>query len=439
MSPPGRRDERSRLDDLSRPDERCRRVAVLSVGDELLAGELVDSNAAWLAAQVRARGHRVVTLAAVGDEIPAIAAAVRRASQQPEPGAELLLVTGGLGPTKDDVTREGIAAAFGLELAEDPVLLAELKHTYARAGRELGESSRRQAAPPAGSTPVPNPVGTAPGFVVSTPGLVVAALPGVPSEMRALAGALLPTLLPEQPALQTRTVLAAGMPEAAAGEAIADLMEHAGPHREDLRVGITASLGVLSITVRGNDAAAVERTEQDVRRRLGPAVFGKGGQTLAGVVVAELIARRQSLTIAESCTGGLLAAAITSVPGSSAVFRESVVAYSDEAKTARLGVPAQLLQAEGAVSEPVALAMARGARQRAAADFAVAISGIAGPDGGTPEKPVGTIVITVCDARGEQAQTFHWKGTRDELRARTVSVALDRLRRRLASGAGSPG
>jgi nicotinamide-nucleotide amidase len=261
--------------------------------------------------------------------------------------------------------------------------------------------------------------------------------------MRAMAAALLPSLLPEQPALATRRVLAAGLTEATAGEAIADLMEHAGPHREDLRVGITASLGVLSITVRGNDAQAVARTEQEVRRRLGPAVFGGGDQTLAGAVVAALAERGLTLTTAESCTGGLLAGAITSVPGSSAVFREGLVTYGNEAKTTRLDVGAELLAREGAVSEPVALAMARGARARAQADLAVAISGIAGPDGGTPDKPVGTVVIALCDARGERALTFHWKGTRDELRARSVSVALDLVRRRLPPGrdgaAGSPG
>ena len=424
--------------------ERCRRVAVLSVGDELLAGELVDSNAAWLAAAVRARGHRVVSFAAVGDEAAAIAAAVRAAAQRPEPGAELLLVTGGLGPTKDDVTREGVAAAFGVGLVEDPSLLDELRRTYARAGRTVGEGSRRQASVPAGSAPLSNPAGTAPGFVLRSAelGLQVAVLPGVPSEMRAMAAALLPMLLPELPALATRRVLAAGLAEATAGEAIADLMEHAGPHREDLRVGITASLGVLSITVRGNDAQAVARAEQEVRKRLGPAVFGGGDQTLAGAVVAALAERGLSLTTAESCTGGLLAGAITSVPGSSAVFREGVVTYADEAKTARLDVPAELLAEHGAVSEPVALAMARGARARAQADLAVAISGVAGPDGGTPDKPVGTVVIAVCDARGERALTFRWKGTRDELRARSVSVALDLVRRRLPGrdgAAGSPG
>jgi len=424
--------------------ERCRRVAVLSVGDELLAGELVDGNAAWLAAAVRARGHRVVSFAAAGDEAPAIAAAVRAAAARPQPGAEVLLVTGGLGPTQDDVTREGVAAAFGLELVEDAALLDELRRTYERAGRTLGEGSRRQASVPAGAEPLPNPVGTAPGFVVRSPALAleVAVLPGVPSEMRAMAAALLPSLLPELPALATRRVLAAGLAEAAAGEAIADLMEHAGPHREDVRVGITASLGVLSITVRGNDAGAVARAEQEVRRRLGPAVFGGGDQTLAGAVVSALAAHGLTITTAESCTGGLLAGAITSVPGSSAVFREGAVVYANEAKTARLGVPAELLAREGAVSEPVALALARGARQRAQADLAVAISGVAGPDGGTPDKPVGTVVIAVCDARGERAVTFRWKGTRDELRARSVSVALDLVRRRLpghGGAAGSPG
>ena len=414
--------------------EPCRRVALLSVGDELLAGELVDTNSAWLAAAVRARGHRVVSLAAVGDEAAAIAQAVRHAGERPEPGAELLVVTGGLGPTRDDLTREGVAAALGLPLVEDPAALDELQRTYARSGRSVGEDSRRQAARPAGSEPVANPVGTAPGFVARGSDLVVAVLPGVPSEMRAMAAALLAALLPEQPALASRRLLAAGLPEAVAGELVADLMEHAGPHREDLRVGITASLGVLSLTVRGNDGRRVAEAVDEIHRRLGPAVFGEGGQTLAGAVVAALASRRLTLTTAESCTGGLLAGAITSVPGSSAVFREGVVTYANAAKTERLGVPAELLASAGAVSEPVALAMARGARQRAGADCALAITGVAGPEGGTPGKPVGTVVIAVCDARGEQATSCAWKGTRDELRARSVSVALDLLRRRLATG-----
>jgi nicotinamide-nucleotide amidase len=408
------------------------RTALLAVGDELLAGDVQDGNSAWLAAAVRARGHRVVSMEVVGDGAPAVAAAVTRARA----AAHVLLVTGGLGPTADDLTRDGVAAAFGVALEERPGLLAELSAWAARAGRAsamLSPGSRRQAALPAGALALPNPYGTAPGFLLRRGAFLLAALPGVPTEMRAMARALLDTHLPPGPALGSRRLLACGPTESAAGELLADLMDHDKPARDALRVGLTARHGLLTISLRGNDAAALERTEAEVRARLGDALVGSGDDTPASVVVAGLSARGLTVTTAESCTGGLLAGAITSVPGSSAVFPEGVVTYSDEAKTARLGVPAAMLAEHGAVSEAVARAMAEAQRERAAADVALAVSGIAGPDGGTPDKPVGMIVVALADRSGSSARTWSWKGTREELRARTVVVALERLRRWLAA------
>ncbi|MGQ0552652.1 MAG: CinA family nicotinamide mononucleotide deamidase-related protein [Planctomycetota bacterium] len=415
-------------------------MAILAVGDELLAGDALDTNSQWLARQVRARGQRVTSFAVVGDDAADVARAVRQAQGQ----AEVLLITGGLGPTVDDLTRDGVAAALDLPLAERAELLNELEAWSVRVGRRLNAGSRRQAELPLGAQALANPLGTAPGFCVSVPGggpagadFWLACFPGVPSEMRPMAEALLERVLASAPAFVSRRLLVCGLTEAALGERLADLMHHASGQRDDARLGITAHGGVLSVVLRGQSSEALAAMEATVRERAGEALFGSGEETLAGVVVAALAARGATLTTAESCTGGLLAGAITAVPGSSAVFREGVVTYANAAKQERLGVPAALLAQHGAVSEPVACAMARGQRSRAHADFALAITGIAGPGGAVPGKPVGTVVIALDDAalesQGEPPQvvTHAWRGSRDELRGRAVTVALDLLRRRL--------
>lgn len=414
------------------PPGRAVRVALLAVGDELLAGDTLDTNSGWLAREVRHRGQRVVSMETTADEAPLVAAAVSRARA----GADALLITGGLGPTADDLTREGVAEAFGLPVEERPELVAELLAWAERAGRggaPLAPGARRQAALPQGALALPNPHGTAPGFLLRDGGFLLAALPGVPTEMRAMAEALFDTHLPPGPAFGSRRVLACGLTESAAGVLLRDLMDHDRPARDALRVGLTAQQGLLVVSLRGNDPEALAGAEADVRARFGPACVGGGDDSLASVVVAGLAARGWTVSTAESCTGGLLAAALTSVPGSSAVFREGVVTYSNEAKRGRLGVPAALLAEHGAVSEPVACAMASGQRERAGADVALAVSGIAGPEGGTPDKPVGTVVIALADRAGASARTWAWKGTREELRARTVTFALERLRRWLAA------
>jgi nicotinamide-nucleotide amidase len=418
----------------SSPSGRALRIALLAVGDELLAGDTLDTNSGWLAAAVRARGHRVVSMEVTADEVPQVAAAVVRARQ----GADALLITGGLGPTADDLTRDGVGAAFGLPVEERPDLLADLVAWAERAGRRaalLSAESRRQAALPRGALALPNPHGTAPGFVLRDGEFWLAALPGVPTEMRAMARALFEAHLPPGPAFGSCRVHACGLTESAAGELLRDLMDHEHPARDALRIGITARGGLLTISLRGNDPVALGAAEEEVRARLGPAYVGRGEDTLASVVVAGLAARGLTVTTAESCTGGLIAGALTGVPGSSEVFREGAVTYSDESKSARLGVPPALLAEHGAVSEPVARAMAIGQRERAGADVALAVSGIAGPEGGTPQKPVGTVVVALADAADASARTWHWKGTREELRERTVAVALERLRRWLAVSA----
>ncbi len=402
--------------------------ALLAVGDELVSGERRDSNSPWLARALRARGAQVASLQIVGDDIGAVRAVVERGLQ----AADALIVTGGLGPTRDDLTREGVAAALGLPVEPRAELLAELRARAAARGRPLEPDAERQGWLPAGAEVLDNPRGTAPGFVATrADGRWVACLPGVPTEMEGMAQALLAARVPRRPALASRRLLLAGLTEAALGERLADLMHHAQGERLDARLGITAQQGVLTVTLRGASGEALDAMEAQVRARCPEELFGAEDDTLASVVVARLAAAGQTVTTAESCTGGLLAGAITSVPGASAVFREGLVTYADEAKRTRLDVPAALLAAHGAVSEPVALAMAQGARRRAGADHALAVSGIAGPDGGSADKPVGTIVIAHAADGAARAFTHRWKGRRDELRARSVAVALDLRRRAL--------
>jgi len=406
------------------------RVGILSVGDELLAGDILDTNAHWLARELAGRGHRLAATATVGDDIAVIQQALERASQD----CELLLVTGGLGPTKDDLTRDGVAAAFGLALREHPEYLAQAQG----GNKQLSAGGRLQASFPEGCEVLENERGTAPGFLVTGtlaasagPPFRVACFPGVPSEMRAMVRALLEREGDGRDRLPVRKLRCCGMSESVVGERLAELMDRS---RSGCLVGVTASGGILTVSVRGADASAIDATFEEARARLGEAVFGEGEILHAEAVVQLLIERGLVVSMAESCTGGLLAGAITSVPGSSAVLHEAVVTYSNEAKAARLGVPEATLAEHGAVSEPTAAAMAEGQRARSGADVALSITGIAGPGGATPTKPVGTVVLGLADAAGTLVRTHEWRGGRDEIRRRSVTVALEMLRRRVAGG-----
>lgn len=409
-------------DELRPPVGAARRVVLLSVGDELLAGDILDTNAQWLATLCAKRGHRVVAQATVGDRIDEIELAVQRARAD----GDLLIITGGLGPTADDLTRDGVAAAFGLELDERPELIDEL--AVLMKGRPLNSGSRRQAEMPRGARVLSNPRGTAPGFFLEADGLAVAVMPGVPSEMEIMAGALFDELIGAGTLQPPRRLRAAGLSESEAGERLGELMD---PSRAGCRVGITVALGSMTVTVRGENAAAMDGAAADAARRLGDAVYSRGDESLAQCCVAILTRHGRTVSCAESCTGGLLSAALTSVPGSSAVFRQGVVTYANEVKEALLGVPPELLSEWGAVSEPVAQAMATGQLQASGADLALAITGIAGPGGGSAEKPVGTVFCALADGEGAVVRRVSWPGSREDIRGRSVNLALDLLRRRL--------
>lgn len=400
----------------------ARRVVLLSIGDELLAGDIVDTNAQWLATLCAERGHRVVAQATTGDRIDEIERALHRAQDD----GDLLLITGGLGPTADDLTRDGVASAFGLALEERPVLideqLARLK------GRALTPGARRQAEMPLGAHVLSNPRGTAPGFMVQVDQLTVAVMPGVPSEMKAMAPALFDDIIGQGDLQPPRRLQAAGLSESEAGHRLGDLMD---PARAGCRVGITVSLGSMSITVRGEHAPAMDAAADEAARRLGDAVYSRGKETLAQRCVSLLTEQGRTVSCAESCTGGLLAGALTGVPGSSVVFRQGAVTYANEVKQVLLGVPPELLAKWGAVSEPVARAMAEGQLRTSGADVALAVTGIAGPGGGTAEKPVGMVHYALADSSGTVSHMVSWPGSRDDIRGRSVNMTLDLLRRRL--------
>lgn len=410
-------------------------AVVISCGTELVTGHCVDTNSAWLSERLTAHGVRVAEHITVGDEIEDIRHAVRRALER----AELVIITGGLGPTGDDLTREGIAAAIGQPLEENANAILQIRTFFERWQRDMPESNRIQAMIPKGCSVIPNPRGTAPGIGYENGARRLYALPGVPVEMREMfEAAIRPTLrssLGETCSLAA-CLLCYGISEAKLGEAIADMMTRG---RNPL-VGTTASDAVLTVRVlaRGDDAQSARRLLDadcnEIRRRLGRVVFGEDDETLQGAVARQLIEQGKTIATAESCTGGMLAQRLTDIAGSSAYFLRGYVTYSNESKTQLLGVSPDVLAEHGAVSEAVASAMAVECRRTARSDFALSITGIAGPGGGSPpDKPVGLVFIGLADETGVAVRRFLMGEhlTRGEIRDRTCKTALNLLRHRL--------
>jgi len=406
---------------------RSGRVLVLVVGDEIVDGSVRDRNGVRVAAAVSARGGSIVRIESVGDDLDSIARAVRE-------GVKLggVIVTGGLGPTRDDVTREGVAAALGVPLVVDDgwTERAAARHPIVR--RLPG--MERQSRIPEGARAVDNPTGTALGFLAETrEGGWVLVLPGVPSEISAMlageAGNILDDRLPGSVGPVVRAAIA-GVPESVVAARVEEVAELRG-----LRLASYPHRGTVDLLVRPSpgqegDAAtlALEAAVRGLRLRFGPDLYEVGDRGLSETVVDELRSRGMTLAVAESCTGGGLGAAVTAVPGSSDVFWGGVIVYANAAKQRLLGVPGPMLEREGAVSEAVALAMARGMRGRAETSWGVSITGVAGPSGGTPEKPVGTVWMAAVGER-EAVRRYHLPGGRAEVRDRSVAAALDLLRR----------
>lgn len=411
------------------------RIATLSIGDELLFGEVTDTNAAHIAARLRDVGLSVRRHLTVGDDEGEIAAALESLAAE----HDAVVATGGLGPTDDDVTARAAARATGRRLVLNEEALAHLRQFFAGRGREMHPANERQCMLPARAGIIPNPTGTASGFHLLHGGCLLCFLPGVPSEMiRMLEETVLPMLLArrtEHRIVRTKVLTVFGLSEAEIGDRLTGLDRS----RPGFSIAYCVSFPVVEVKLRGEGESEEEiRTllagmTPLVRERLGDRIVAEDGDTIDTVVARLFREKGATLALAESCTGGLIAKRITDVAGSSAYFILGAVTYANGAKERLLDVSGELLAQMGAVSAEVAKAMARGARRLAGSDIALAVTGIAGPDGGSPEKPVGTVFIALADRTGCSAKEYRFSGDRERIRTITAVTAMEWLRRRLLS------
>jgi nicotinamide-nucleotide amidase len=424
-------------------------VELLATGDELLTGQILDTNSVWLMDRLWDLGVMARRKTLVADDRDDLAAALHETTSR----ADLVVMSGGLGPTEDDLTAEVVAAAMGVPLEVHEPSLEAIRERFQKLGREMTPNNAKQARFPRGATVIPNRFGTAPGFSVRLGGAELVALPGVPVEYRGLLEEwVLPRVAARVGATPAfRLVKLFAVPESHADQAMRPIMDD--PANRGVRFGYrahwpeihvkwavpqaapassTAPASADAIPALALGAAAeahADRILAQVRSIFGDAVFAEGKDELAPLVVSQLSRRGERVALAESCTGGLVAELLTRVPGASNVFDLGVVAYANETKSGLVGVPAGLLAAHGAVSGPVARALAEGIRRAGGATWGVGITGIAGPSGGTPEKPVGTVYVALAGTSGTEVVHRVWRGDRDRVRKTTAYEALDMLRR----------
>ena len=408
---------------------------LLSVGTELLLGEIVDTNAVYLAEKLSELGINVYHKTTVGDNTERLAAALRISLGR----SDVVLATGGLGPTQDDVTAAAVAHVVGVDLVEDEATAHRIRSFARQRGIELLDSLFKQARVPSGAVVVPNPVGTAPGFILEQEGKSVIALPGVPAEMKAMAeGTVLPYMAGlaarGSPAvIRSRVLRLAGVGESQVEAEIADLVRQ----QENPTIAPLAKTYEvhLRLTARASDQAAADQMiaplEAEIRRRVGAHIYGTDAECLEAVVGRLLHEAALTLGVAESCTGGLIGHRLTNVPGSSDYVMASLVTYSNESKIKLLSVPPETIQEHGAVSAETARAMAAGAREATGADIGLSVTGIAGPNGGTPTKPVGLVYVGLAHGSAVTTEEHRLRGDRLMVRERAAQTALWLLYRAL--------
>jgi nicotinamide-nucleotide amidase len=414
------------------------RAAIVAVGSELLETTRIDTNSLFITEQLNGVGIDVVSKHVAGDDRAVLTHVLRSALA----GVDLLVVCGGLGPTDDDLTREAVADVLARPLAEDRALVDHLQRRYASRGLAVPMplNNLRQAMVPAGAVVLDNPNGSAPGLWIDHGAQVVVLLPGPPRELKPMMTALVETRLRARAsgvAIVRQMLRVSGRFESHVDQALHPLYEAWAAASPPVAATILATLGQIELHLsvrhasREQGAAILAGATAQVLRVLGDDVFSTDGRRLEEVVGDALAARGLSLAAAESCTGGLVTSRLTDVAGSSRYVGASIVAYANEAKTSLLGVPEVLLAEHGAVSEPVARAMAEGVRARTGADLGLGITGIAGPGGGTPEKPVGTVAVALASADGTSARTFRFFGDRELVKFQASQAALDLVRRHL--------
>lgn len=409
---------------------------ILSIGTELTLGQSLDTNSPWLSQQLAAIGVACARHVTVGDELPDIIAALRQAASE----ADIVLITGGLGPTADDLTREALAAAMGVELIFRPDCLEKIAAYFQERKRQMHERNRVQAMIPDGATPIENTRGTAPGMRAKLGRAEIFVMPGVPAEMevmfeRDVLPALRAIVVSRGGAggiIVQRTLRTLGMSESELGEKIADLMARGrNPAVGTAAVDLIISIRINAQAGTADEAAALaERDAAEVRKRLGTYVFGDNDDRIETAVARLLIEKKKTVSTAESCTGGLVAKRLTDTSGSSAYFLQGFVTYSNDAKSRLLGVPRELIESHGAVSEPVARAMAEGCRHASGTDYAIGVTGIAGPTGATPDKPIGLVYVALASERETIVRELRLGETlsRWEVRDRSAKAVINLLR-----------
>lgn len=404
-------------------------VEFIAVGTELLLGQIVNTNASWIGARLADAGLGHFRQTVVGDNLDRVVAAIREAAAR----SDAVILSGGLGPTRDDLTREAMAAAAGVGLVRDGEYAVSLREYWERRGREMPKSNLKQADQPAGSIPLPNPKGTAPGLRLDMGDTVLFAVPGVPAELFPMMdNHVMPVLQGlaggDDAVMVSRLIRTWGESEAMVGEILDDLFDSS----QNPTIAFLASAGEIKVRLTARAAtleAAAELigpVEAVVRDRLGERVFGADDDTIEEVIYSLLRARGWSVGTAESATGGMIAARLTAVPGCSDTFRGSVVAYQEDIKVGILGVDPATIAEHGVVSEPVALEMVEGAARVLGVDVAVSVTGSAGPD--PQDKPVGTMVFAVRTPLGAVARTLRLPGDRERVRTYTATAALHHLR-----------
>ncbi|GAC1424331.1 MAG: competence/damage-inducible protein A [Candidatus Velthaea sp.] len=410
-------------------------VEIVTIGTEILLGHLTDTNSGFIARNLADAGVDVFAKHSVGDNTDRLASMLADALER----ADGVITTGGLGPTVDDLTKDAVARAVGTGTQLHEPSLRALEAFFAKLGRTMTDNNRRQAILPLGSVVMENPHGTAPGFIaLRADGKFIAAMPGVPREMKPmLTERLIPWLTERftlRSAIYTKTLHTAGIPESQLDAKIEDLFRNL----ENPKIAVLAHGGRVDVKVmakaesRAVADAMIAPVAAELRERIGAGYFGDDDTTLESAIVGALKARGLTIGTAESCTGGAVADALVGVPGASAVFRGGIVAYANEVKTALLGVPAEMLSQHGAVSDETAIAMARGARERLGVKIGISTTGIAGPDGGSVDKPVGLVVFGYADEDGNaEAVRFTFPGARADIRSRAATAALSLVWRRL--------
>ena len=417
--------------------DQLRRAVVIAVGSELLAPDRVDTNSLYLTRRLNELGVYLRYKLVVGDDRADIGAALSAAMPQ----ADIVIVTGGLGPTDDDVTREAVAAAFGTPLDEDAEVAADIRSRFAARGLSMPEINRRQALVPRGAAVLPNPNGTAPGLWIERPGVACVVLPGPPRELRGMFDAVVRSRLAPaagRGGIFRRVLRVTGRTESHVDEATAPVYSRWRSAPVPIATSILASLGQIELHLAaraatpGEAARALDAATGELAEVLGRDLVSSDGAALEEVVGRLLRARGLRVAVAESCTGGLVASRLTDVPGSSDYVHAGWVAYDNEAKTALLGVERRLIELHGAVSEPVASALAQGCRKLAGTDYGLGVTGIAGPGGGSPEKPVGTVHVALAGPDEQvRVRQLRLPGERERVKFQASQAVLDMLRRAL--------